>query len=78
MNSPIEYLASHYYNMNLNQFAASIKFNRIALYKAAERKTKFKDMRISLILAIKSYDRLVPLETTVTRMILSQRATIGG
>lgn len=73
--SPIEYLTSHYYNMNLNQFAKAIGAPPVNLYKAARRKTKFEDMNISLILAIKSYDKLVPLETTVARMILSQRAS---
>lgn len=74
-NSPIEYLTSHYYNMNINQFAKAIEVPPVNLYKAARRKTKFENMNISMILAIKSYDKLVPLETTVARMILSQRVS---
>ena len=72
-NSPIEYFTSHYYNMNLNQFARSVGVPPVNLYKAAKRKTKFEDMNISMILAIKSYDKLVPLEATIANMIISQR-----
>jgi len=77
-NSPIEYFTSHYYNMNLNQFAKAIGVPPVNLYKAARRKTNFENMNISMILAIKSYDKLVPLETTVAHMILSQRVSASN